>query len=302
MTTAAARFAKLALTLACAVLGSSVELASAGEPERISDEASLETVREALRAQDAFSRSARLAALLPRLGPEAAGQVPALLKDVTLEVGVAETALLVRLWAAHDPRAATEWALLHSHPPRRAAAVDSAVERWAREDPGAALQELRARAGPSAFGEVAQVALVRGWFDGGKPGLVDHIRDLGVGIERQRALATFVRRTILRKGPEAAVGFAESVPPDDDKYKLEVMPQTGSELAIQHPEIAAAWCERVCANEDGVRTLVAQRWAARSGLPALEWASPSTLARIDPGVLAFTDPPAHRIHPPLGVT
>jgi hypothetical protein len=241
-----------------------------------------EPLYEILRDPDAFSRAARLATFLAELGAES---VP--IARSTLEhpppsgFGAVETVLITRYWATHQPAAATEWAL-RSWDGFRIAAALPAFELFVHADPQRALEALHGGGVVSSFGKQAyKRAFVRAWYESGQPGLVDYIRNLGMGIQRQRALSVLARATIRHEGPDAIIGWAESLsdgsagPPRDADYlfKLEVFRQVSQELAIADPAVAVAWCERHC---DGpfastLRELIAQRWAAQDGLAAMQW-------------------------------
>jgi hypothetical protein len=236
---------------------------------------------------DAFLRASRLANLLPTLGPDAVPTVAELVMDPSRVVGIGatETELLVRFWATYEPAAATRWALFRAPLGYRVAAVVPAIELWARADPEAAAQQvLVAGFKETIASKAAQVAMVRGWLESDDPGgLVDHIRDLGVGFERQRALAAFARGTIQHDGPEAIMRWAESLPDEPKRFKLAAYRQVGSELAMLDLDAALRWCESHCEGPFGgsVRRLIATRWAAVDGLATLEWLStaPSGLER-----------------------
>ena len=232
---------------------------------------------EALREPDPFKRVQRLSHLLPILGPAAVPQIADALRNPSVDLGGAEIALLTRAWALHDPDAAVTWASRSAPLGLRLSALLPAAELWAKSDPQRALGRLAPLMMiPGVNTRALQIAFVRGWFDSGEPGLLDYIRDLGMGYERQRALAVLARRVIQRDGVEAAMRLAESLPDDEtEKFKLNVFRQFGSELTQAQPEAGAAWCEAHCDGPFGseVRMLVGMRWAAQDGPAALEWLS-----------------------------
>jgi len=235
-----------------------------------------EALLGALRDPDAFARASRLSQLLPTLGPEAVPEVRAALENPARDLDGVSMELLVRFWAAHDPPRAADWAFFMSSPGYRAGAVFAACEVWAKIDPKTvASQVSTVSMVPGAMADVAEIALVNGWFDSGLPGLEDYIRDLGPGISQQRALRVFAHKAIQRNGPEALARWAESIPDEGATFKLYAFRQIGSELALADPAAARAWCDAHCDGPFGnnVRTLIAQRWAEHDGRAAMEWLS-----------------------------
>jgi hypothetical protein len=240
-------------------------------------------VFEILDERDPFVRIRRLAEILPTLDPSAVGQVAELVTDPSLDLGVAEVALLVESWAVHDAKAAAHWALFDCPHGRKAGAIESAFTRLAGEDPQAAIAELRDfLAIPGPFGEVAEVALVRGWFASGKPGLVEYIHGLGLGFNRQRAVSAYARALAKRDGMQAALAWAESIPDDDIDFQKDALRQTGWAVSMLDPVAAAKWCDRVCPERPealSLRAMIAQRWGAIDGPAAMEWVSQPPLDR-----------------------
>ena len=232
-------------------------------------------LHETLQEPDPFVRTPRLAEQLAGMGPADVEAILATLTDPTLELGASEYALLTRFWAQQEPEAALRWAAASSPTSFRVAALLPAMEEQARRDPAVALAVLNEmNAVPNPYSAAAQVALVRGWYDGGIGGLEDYIRHLGIGYERQRLMGEFARRAIMRDGPNHIMAWAQSLPDEDHKFKITAYRRVGVELAKLHPQAAVAWCEAVCDGEFGssVRQVIAQRWAARDGRAAMLWA------------------------------
>jgi hypothetical protein len=148
------------------------------------------------------------------------------------------------------------------------------MELWAKADPEAAAQQVRAMGparGPNT--EAAETALIRGWFDSGEPGVEGYIHDLGQSDEQQHALGVLARRMIQRQGIEAATRWAEALPDTDESYKLAAFRQLASELTLADPKAGVAWCEKHCAGPFGasVRQIVASQWSWSDGRAAMEW-------------------------------
>jgi len=254
----------------------SASLRAAAGPD--GNAASGDSIADVLADPEPFRRAQRLAALLPTLGPEAVPEVRKSFESSPgFHEGPAALELLVRFWASHEPEAAALWAFSSAPPGCSIAAIEPAVERWASVDPKAAAQYIRTPGVYRASIEIAEVALVRGWFQSGVPGLEDYIRDLGLSLERQRALAALARETIRRDGIEAGGRWVEGLPDEDEVFKTEAFTQFAAELAKTDPTAAVAWCEVHCSGPYGasVRTQIATHWAARDGLATMRWLSTS---------------------------
>ncbi len=238
------------------------------------------TLQAVLREPDAFVKARGLGTLLPTLGPEAVSEVRLAIESPEFGIGASETELLTRWWAMHEPEEATQWAFFRSPRGYRVAAIAVAVETWAATDAEAVAAFLRdtnslprSHQGPEL--EAAQIALVRGWFDSTDSSLVEYIRDLGIGIEQQRALGVLARKMFHRDGAAALTRWAESLPDDPKSFKLAAFRQIALVLAGANPGAAVAWCASHCDGPFGsnVRMMIATSWAARDGLAAMAWLS-----------------------------
>src|SRR5262245_23922766 len=231
-----------------------------------------------LRDPDPDVRARELGALLPTLGPDAIPAVKEVFRDPSLDRGSAEYELLIRFWARHDPAEATRWAADWSPLFYRQAAMLVTLPYWVAADLQSSIvavqnwilyrPDLR---------EAAARGLIIGWYESGQPGLVQYIHDLGAGFDQQTAVATYVRAAVMKEGSDAVMRWAESVPEDDEAYKLAVYRQLASVLPIYDHAAAMRWCEKQCDGPYGqnLRQLIAMRWAARDGPAALEWLSTS---------------------------
>jgi hypothetical protein len=116
---------------------------------------------------------------------------------------------------------------------------------------------------------------VRGWCEGGKPGLEEFIHDLGAGFERQRALLAYSVARIRRDGVEAVVRWAEGLPDAEGDYKLDVFRNLGTALPGFDLAAARRFCDAHCDGEHGatLRANIAGRWAMEDAPAAMEWLS-----------------------------
>ena len=247
---------------------------AAVDEEAASDtRAELEAV---LARQDPFDRVVGLAELLSGLDESGLPAVTAVLNDAAVRPGGAEIDLLVRFWSRYDPKEATRWST-HAPLAYQAMAIGPAVEAWAVEDPEAAADAaLSGTTYQGTANQVAQVALIRGWYKSGKPGLMEFIGELGgETLEGQRALSTLSRAIVELRGADAAIEWVRSIPDEPMKFKLAAHRQLSSEVAMADLPAAIAFCNEVCDGPYGVgvHKRIAQYWASQDGAAALAWLS-----------------------------
>jgi hypothetical protein len=229
---------------------------------------SLETV---LAIRDDFERSDRLIEILNSATENDEATLSSRVRDRYRPVDPVDHLLLVKAWAGLAPAAATKWARAAAPENIHGAAVEAAVGAWAKRDPAAAAAEL-----PVGEPNVAR-PLVTGWFDSGKPGLVDFVLSRGALEEGQTLIAAYLRELIAREGPDAATDWAASVQ-GEDGLVLAVRRHTGKELATRHPDAAIAFCDRYCDGPRGtvIRILVARRLGQTGeGRKAVQWLNQS---------------------------
>jgi hypothetical protein len=271
------RFAKRDLGLALGILVA----AGCGEttPESpLVPSGDASQVVEALREPDPLARAESLARTFQQLPPEALPAVRDAYSGTFFDLGDTELVLLAEWWARFDAPAALEW----SREEWRADTSQvrqSILRAWARRDPEAALRVAETQ---RAEGERALWldAVLSGWEESGQPGAFELVRGMPTGADRQRALATLARRKVLRDGVAAAFDWAEALPEDDDRFKLNLMRRVGSAAAQLEPELAAERAGRLADGPyaDGLLRHVGTRWAKRDGQAALRW-----LVSLPPG-------------------
>jgi len=230
-------------------------------------------VREVLLNPDVLERTADLARLLQRLGPESIEAVRDAYDSVFLDIGEVDLVLLAEWWASHDPEGALEWTS-REWQAESPAVVVMVFRAWGRSDPAEALRRARGFPRP-ALRRPYSDAVIAGWEESGRPGVLDYVESLGSGHDRQRAIYTVARRTVLRDGAEAAFRWAEGLPDSEDEFKLNVFRRVASSAAEVDPEAAAAWAERHADGEYGLQLprRVGTRWAKRDPEAAMRWLS-----------------------------
>jgi hypothetical protein len=224
---------------------------------------------------DHFAVARTLGERLPTLGP---GSIPAMkevLEDsASLELDGVDVELLMRYWAIHDPAAATWYAFTQVPRAYQVAAIHATLRPWAKADPESAVKTARGwTMGGGDLGAAAQMALVRGWYESGKPGVEEYIHGIGVGFDRQRAIAAYATAVIRAKGAQALIDWAEALRDVDDQYKLEVNRGVGPALVPFDLAAARRFCDAHCDGPLGsnVRSRIAARWSQKDGPAAMEW-------------------------------
>ena len=153
-----------------------------------------------LRNPKVLERNRDLAALLIDAPKEAAPAIAGAFKDVFSEWGDNELVLLAEWWGPLDPEAAYAWGLAdwRARHPRFLYALMRSV---ARQDPQAAIALYRTY--PPAIAAFKQdypmelEGIVTGWYESGKPGLVEFLVSQPTPSLQQQTLGTFARLKVL---------------------------------------------------------------------------------------------------------
>jgi hypothetical protein len=150
--------------------------------------------------------------------------------------------------------------------------VISAVYRsWAHVDPETAFAEVK-RLGAPVQRELAVDAVTLGWDESGHPGLLEYVRALEAGVERQRPAEVIARRRVATLGAEGAIAWLDSLP--DDGFTFILRNRVASAAAETDPAAAAAWAEpRIAAAErpTGLPRRIGTRWVRSDGRAAMKW-------------------------------
>ena len=231
-----------------------------------------ESARAILDTAEPLKRSADFAALLLRADPADLPEIRSAVEDSSIYSGDPEVALLAMWWARFDPEAAREWTATDW----RAAygSVIAAVFRsWGHSDPEAAFAGIASITAPVQR-ELATNAVVLGWDESGRPGLLDFLKTLPEGIQQQRPTEVLARRRVIELGAEEAIAWVDSLP--DDAFKFVLRNRVASATAESDPAIAAKWAEPyILAAErpTGLPRRIGTRWARLDGRSAMQWLS-----------------------------
>ncbi len=279
--------------LACNTRVETVDSGSSADIEALtSDPAALsEYIVRTLQNTDPLERARAISELLLGLSPDSLQPVLDGYEDAFLDQGDVELVLLAEWWASFDPVAALAWTSknLRTDHPRVEAAV---VRAWARRDPLAAAGgaiEGRSFASKPIFETEMKLALAVGWFETGKPGLLDYLRRIRSLETQQRALNALARLHVLRDGPEAAMHWADELSDGEPMFKLRVIQRVAGAAARVDPPLTARWAARnlhewkkLYVNQSYpilVYTRVALMWVRVDPEAAMAW-----LRGLDPGI------------------
>ena len=268
------------LLLLALVLGCSepppCDCAALVEVDTSSPGALSQDVRDLLNDPDGLRRASRFGRLLPTLDPS---HVPAVRKGVEsayLDRGQVELILFAEWWAAFDPEAAHSWTQEFwsaQHPNVEPAAV----RVWARDDPQTALEHVLSRSNLNSTPTLHSAlidALVVGWFESGREGLLEWVAGLKNASLQQAGLATLARRRVLRDGPAATIAWADGLPDENPRAKQWLIQRVASAITLREPELAAQYAERLTQVDlysHYVVRRVARRWAEKDPLATLQW-------------------------------
>ncbi|HXK22162.1 MAG TPA: hypothetical protein VMS55_05735 [Myxococcota bacterium] len=207
-------------------------------------------LQAALAEPDGFVRARKLAELLPSLGPEAATEVERALEKRRGNPAGAEFEMLVRFWAQQDPQAATVWAYGLTAPGQRLVGVQTAIEQWAKVDPqSAAATVVKASKSQNIDQTTSQSAfrsVVRGWLLADRPGVEQHIRELGQSPERELWIHDYALALLQTQGPDALTQWARALPTEDESLKRSAYYHVASVLAGFDPAVGRRWCDDEC--------------------------------------------------------
>jgi len=201
-------------------------------------------VRDVLLEPDVFVRTESLARLLGGLGPESLEPVRDAYESVLLDVGDTELVLFGAWWAGFDPRSALLWTNHHWNTRASLPVLSGVLRAWGRSDPLGALAAANANAPNDVIRRRWVDSVLRGWDESVQDGALSFAESLGAGPERQWALYVVTRRRVLRDGPEAVIAWAESLPDQDELFKLNVYRRVAGAVAEVDGELAIAFVER----------------------------------------------------------
>ena len=233
------------------------------------------TILEIFVERDRFIRTEKLISALRAVPADQTHVFEEVLRADKIPNRALDRVLVVTAWAKYDAPAATRWAKNRErNDVVRNEMFAESVYVWALEDHEAFFSDMEmAIYALPGMGRSMLRALIRGWFDSGKPQLEMFIRDMTPqSIDRQRAIDALIRLMIERDGAAATVEWAKALS-GDEKYRISVYSRVAGQVVVIDSKLAVDWCAEVCDSPVGelMPHMMATAWANKSGEEAMDF-------------------------------
>lgn len=236
-----------------------------------------EDLRAAFKDLDPLERLSGVVQRLDATEPVELASVRAVFADPAVAPSLLEDAAFIAWWSRFDQKGPLDWALEHRRSPGIFAVL---FERWGQVDPITAATILAGQASeigvgvPDAFRNDANAALLRGWYESGKPGLFPYLAALDPRKGGIPILEDFGRYLVAKRGAEGAIDFLSSLSQDQPSLASQVLFAMAKPIARASPEAGVRLFQEH-RNEPAARNLlisVAEGWVdVRGGQSAMEW-------------------------------
>jgi hypothetical protein len=232
---------------------------------------SAESAREALAVPDAFERSVRWQALLEHAGPDDAAALREAIARAPLDTGDPEVVAFAMWWARFDPEAALAWTDAEWRA-RSRLVVGGIFRMWAYADPDAAVDGVAKIA--QFHHEAALDAVIAGWTESRKPGLLEKAVAMPDDAARQRFGEMVARRLVLARGADEAMRMIEAVDAPGWREMMAVRIASAAAEQGDGSSIAAWAASRVTSGDEqpsGYPRRIGTRWILSDPEGALAW-------------------------------
>lgn len=233
------------------------------------------TLAEALRHPDPFQRVKRVAEILETARPEELGKILATFESAPLPWGDTEYALFASWWARFDPEEAIFYCFDDEMRLNHPRAIREVLRVWGQQDPAATIASnwlIGSNPMVPGLNPAFVEPFVIGWFESGKPGLLEWIETLDAA-SKAASIGTYFRMLVLRDGTRNALEWARTAPVSQDTRRLFVA--TGLNVAARvDPVIALEFFEKAKQDAVDTRTFAARLsrgWASHDPKAAMEW-------------------------------
>jgi hypothetical protein len=248
-------------------------------------------VDQALAITDPIERSIAWHAVLGQAGPDSVAVLRDAVSAAKLDVGDPEVVAFAMWWARFDPREALLWTETEWRAQSRLV-VGAIFRVWAQGDPEAA-REASVRVA-KFHEEAALEAVIVGWQESGRPGLLEWAQSVPDDSARQRFADMLARRLVLALGTEGATRFVEGIA--DPAFRSAMTIRIASAATEQGEGAAiAAWATPLVTSGEerpsGYPRRIGTRWILRDPEAALAWLEslPAGLDRDDGVMESFRD-------------
>lgn len=256
--------------------------ATARESDQAVAEASRSELASILREKEPLIRIEHVAQYLQQADQDQLVDIRSDFEQASLDRGDLEYALFIEWWARFQPRRAYKYtvsgALRGEH--RRLQAM--AARAWTRADPEGAIAEdlfVNPHSADGSHSTELLDALIVGWFESGKPGLEDWLRNLTTVSDTTRGLRTYARQRVFRDGKRETLEWIEKDVSFTVPLRRLLLAGALTVIAHEDPALAIEWLPQ--AREAGVDTStfamrIAGAWSHHDPRAAMEWAQTLT--------------------------
>jgi hypothetical protein len=233
---------------------------------------------EALALTTPVDRLLRWTDLLGEAGPGDLVPLRDAVSKAALDVGDPEVVAFAMWWARFDPKAALAWSGTEWRAQSRLV-VGAMFRVWANQEPQVAFDQIRSV--PEFHHDAVIDATVVGWYESGKPGLVERVMAVPDDALRQRISESLARRVVLVLGGKRATEWLDTIADPGFREAMAMRVMSAAAEQGQGSAIAAWAAPLVTTGEQspsGIPRRIGTRWILREPEAALAW-----LASLPPG-------------------
>lgn len=245
-------------------------------PAPAGDDALANRIIELYAEEDRLARTAELVEILRNVKEGQGDSLGAALDGLDTTNRELDQVLIVAGWSKIDPVGASRWVMRNARQELvRFGMLHESIYEWALRDPEGLIRDpdilLYSQKGWDA---TSLRALVRGWYDSGKPGLEDFVYGLPtMGEDRQRAVSQLIESKLAAEGVEPVIEWATTSMRGEFPFRQYIYSRLAGDIAKIDPERAVAWCEEVCGTKLGqeIPLWIATTWVVDGGGDAMDW-------------------------------
>lgn len=241
------------------------------------DDELVSTILEIYAIPDRIERIDQLVSVLKGVQPDQGEALEAALDGLDFEHREPEWILIVAAWSKFDGEAATRWTLRNSKLEWvRFLMLNESIYHWALNDPEGLVRDSQMVAySRNGWDKFSMRALVRGWYDSGKPNLEQWVYDLPPtrGDDRQRAASALIESKLADQGVEATIDWARKTTEGYSPFNRYIYSRLAGDIAKIDPQRAIEWCEEICDTKLGseIPLWIATTWVVDGRGDAMEW-------------------------------
>jgi hypothetical protein len=266
----------LSLTSGCSEPTQTTESSSASSTTSVTDDDLASRIIELFDDDDRLERTSELVSILRNVKPGQGAALEAALDGLDTTNRELDQVLIVAAWSNIDPVAASRWVLRNARQELvRFGMLNECIYKWALQDPEGLIRDpdilLYSQKGWDA---TSIRALVRGWYQSGKPGLEDFVYGLpATGEDRQRAVSELIATKLDHEGVEPVIEWATNSMRGEFPFRQYIYSRLAGDIAKIDPQRAIEWCNEVCDTKLGqeIPLWIATTWVVDGGAEAMDW-------------------------------